>query len=134
MSRGIPPDAAELITDAPVVAHLATCTEGRPHVAPVWYGYRADEERGGYLEILTTGRKLADIRENPYVAVSIQRDHEGDAEWMVSLRGTAEIVADDAETRAAAKRINPKYGAEPSAWPENTLVRIDVGSATHRTY
>ena len=36
----IPPDVESLIEDAPVSAHLATSVDDRPHVAPVWYGYR----------------------------------------------------------------------------------------------
>jgi nitroimidazol reductase NimA-like FMN-containing flavoprotein (pyridoxamine 5'-phosphate oxidase superfamily) len=111
------------------MAHLATCSEGRPHVAPVWYDY-AD----GVVEILTTGRKLANIRENPRVALSVQKDEGGQAEWIVSLLGTAEVVEDEGATRAAESRINPKYGADSDAWTGNTLVRIAVGSVSSRTY
>lgn len=126
---GVPAEAEELIRDAPLMAHLATCRDGRPHVAPVWYGY-AD----GTIEILTTGRKLSNIRANPRVAVSIQRDDAGRAEWMVTLFGMARVIEDDAEFAAAARRINRKYGADESAWSENVLVRIDVGSASVRQY
>mgnify|MGYP006297191607 FL=1 len=111
------------------MAHLGTCLEGRPHVAPVWYRY-AD----GVVEIVTTGRKLENIRTNPRVALSIQKDVDGQARWMVSLLGTATVIADNAETAAARRRINEKYGAGPDAYAENTLVRIDIGSATYRTY
>ena len=122
-------EAEELIHDAPLMAHVATCRDGRPHVAPVWYAY-AD----GTLEILTTGRKLANLRANPRVAVSIQQDDAGRARWMVTLFGTATVIEDEAETAAAARRINRKYGADETAWAENVLVRIDVGSASVRTY
>lgn len=36
-------DAAELVTDAPYVAHVATTTADEPRVSPVWYAY--DPER-----------------------------------------------------------------------------------------
>lgn len=111
------------------MAHLATCADGRPHAAPVWYAYE-----DGVVEILTTGRKLANIRENPRVALSIQKDDAGDAEWMVSLRGTATVIEDKDETLAAARRINAKYGAGRDAYSDNVLVRIEVGSASYRTY
>ena len=125
----VPPEAERLLEREPLMAHLGTCVEGRPHVAPVWYRY-AD----GVVEIVTTGRKLANIRQNPRVSLSIQHDEAGQARWMVSLLGTATVIDDEAETAAARRRINEKYGAGPDAYAENTLVRIEIGSATYRTY
>ena len=125
----VPSEAEELLTSEPLMAHLATCSEGRPHVAPVWYDYG-----DGTLELLTTGRKLANLRANPRVAVSIQKDEGGRAQWMVTLLGTARVVADEAETREVTRRINQKYDAPADAYDENALVRVDVGSATYRTY
>ena len=125
----VPPEAEDLITAEPLMAHLATCSNGRPHVAPVWYDY--DD---GTLELLTTGRKLANLRANPRAAVSIQKDDRGDARWMVTLLGTATVVEDEAETREVTRQINEKYGAPGNAYDENTLVRVDVGSATYQTY
>ncbi len=52
----------------------------------------------------------------------------------MTLLGTATIVESEAESRAAIERINRKYGADPDAWDENVLVRIDVGSASSKTY
>jgi PPOX class probable F420-dependent enzyme len=129
MANPVPAAAEQLLTSQPLMAHFATCTEGRPHVAPVWYHY--DE---GTVEVLTTGRKLANVRENPRVAISVQKDEEGQAQWMVTLRGTATVVEDEEERRQAAARINPKYGAEPDEYPENVLVRVEVGSASYQTY
>ncbi|MFA9417287.1 pyridoxamine 5'-phosphate oxidase family protein [Natrinema sp. HArc-T2] len=125
----VPPEAERLLEDEPLMAHLGTCIDGRPHVAPVWYRY-ADE----VVEIVTTGRKLANIRQNPRVALSVQNDETGQARWMVSLLGTATVIEAEDETAAARRRINEKYGAGPDAYAENTLVRIDVGSATYRMY
>ncbi|ELY44673.1 pyridoxamine 5'-phosphate oxidase family protein [Natronorubrum sulfidifaciens] len=125
----VPPDAERRLESKPLMAHLATCLEGRPHVAPVWYRYEA-----GTVEIVTTGRKLANVRENPRVALSIQDDEAGATKWMVTLLGTATVVDDEDKTETARRRINEKYDAEPDAYAENTLVRIDVGSASYRTY
>lgn len=125
----VSPEAERLLESEPLMAHLGTCAEGRPHVAPVWYRY-AD----GVVEIVTTGRKLANIRENPRVAISVQSDEAGHTQWMVSLLGTATVVDDESETAAARRRINEKYDAESDAYAENTLVRIEVGSATYQTY
>ncbi len=125
----VPPEAAQLLESEPLIAHLGTCTEGRPHVAPVWYRYE-DET----VEIVTTGKKLDNIRSNPRVALSVQADEGGETEWMVSLLGTATIVDDETVSEQARERINKKYGASPDAYAQNDLVRIDVGSATYRTY
>lgn len=125
----VPTEAEDLLTSEPLMAHFATCAEGNPHVAPVWYAY--DE---GTLAVLTTGQKLANVRRNSHVAVSVEKSTEGRAEWMVTLLGTATVVEDAEEIRAAAQRINPKYGAPVDAHSENTLVRVEVGSATYQTY
>ncbi|QLG62320.1 pyridoxamine 5'-phosphate oxidase family protein [Halorarum salinum] len=129
MSAGIPPDIEERLVDERLVAHLATCRDGRPHVAPLWFRY--DD---GVVEIMTTGRKLENVRNNPRVALSVQEDEGGLPRWTVTLRGTATIVEDEDAAREANRRLNRKYGVEEDAWSGNELVRIHVGSATHRTY
>ncbi|MFK8214079.1 pyridoxamine 5'-phosphate oxidase family protein [Haloferax volcanii] len=128
---GLSERAASLVTSEPLMAHLATSVDDRPHVAPVWFDYAADR---GVIEVLTTGRKLENIRENPRVALSIQKDEKGQAQWKVTVLGTATVVTDDDALRDATRRINRKYGAEESAWPENELVRISVGTATVSEY
>jgi nitroimidazol reductase NimA-like FMN-containing flavoprotein (pyridoxamine 5'-phosphate oxidase superfamily) len=129
MSTGVPEAVETLLTSEPLMAHLATAVDDRPHVAPVWYQYSE-----GIVEVLTTGRKLENISANPRVALSVQSDTEGRAEWTVTLLGRATVIEDQEAIRAAAARINPKYGADPDDWAENVLVRITVGSTTHRTY
>jgi nitroimidazol reductase NimA-like FMN-containing flavoprotein (pyridoxamine 5'-phosphate oxidase superfamily) len=129
VSRTVPDEVEALVTSEPLVAHLATSVEDRPHVAPVWYLY-ADET----VEIVTGGRKLANIQENPRVALSIQKDEGGHTEWMVSLLGTATVVDNEATFEAVNRRINEKYDADEDAYPENTLVRISVGTVNYQTY
>jgi nitroimidazol reductase NimA-like FMN-containing flavoprotein (pyridoxamine 5'-phosphate oxidase superfamily) len=71
----VPTEVERLLTSEPLLAHLATCTDGRPHVAPLWY--RCDDS---VVEVVTAGRKLADIRENPYVALSVEKSGDAGAE------------------------------------------------------
>jgi len=131
-------EAVDLIGDAKLMAHLATSVDDRPHVAPVWYAY--DD---GVLSVLTGGKKLANVRRNPRVAVSIERNDDGDAEWMVSLLGTAEIHTEPAPINEAARTVFSKYlGApEDGGWdeyhrkflteePPHPLTEIEVTSAT----
>ncbi|MFB6117294.1 pyridoxamine 5'-phosphate oxidase family protein [Halosegnis sp.] len=131
-------DAERLVTDTSYVAHVATTTDGNPRVAPVWYAYRPE---AGVVEFLGSGRKVADLRENPKVALSVRNPEE---DWHVSIRGTATVIEDVTEINAAAERILPKYleGDTPEAWgvagekhtfdPEDVLVRVDVGTAVAR--
>lgn len=124
------PDAVEeRLESAPLMAHLATSVDDRPHVAPVWYRY--DDET---VAVVTTGRKLANVRENPQVALSIQAADGGDPEWAVTLLGTATVVDDEEASQQARARIHEKYGADVDSYSENVLVRIDVGSASLQTY
>jgi len=120
---------ADRLESEPLAAYLATTTEDRPHVAPVWYRYEA-----GTVEITTTGRKLSNIRENPRVALAVQKAAAGVPEWVVTLRGTAAVIEDEDANREARRRINRKYGADEDDWAENTLVRIEVGSASLTEY
>jgi PPOX class probable F420-dependent enzyme len=129
MARDVSAEAESLLTSEPLMAHLATCSDGRPHVAPVWYHYE-----DGVVELVTTGTKLRNLRENPKAALSVQKDEDGEAQWTVTMLGTATVVDDDAATRAATRRINRKYGAGDEAWDENVLVRVDVGTASVSTY
>lgn len=119
----------ERLTSERLVAYLATCYNGRPHVAPLWFLYE-DET----IEILTTGQKLANIKRNPKVTLAIQKDEDGLPEWRVLLRGHARIIEDDEVTRERNSKLNRKYGVDKNAWEENTLVRIDIGSASMSEY
>jgi nitroimidazol reductase NimA-like FMN-containing flavoprotein (pyridoxamine 5'-phosphate oxidase superfamily) len=129
MAPDIDEEIEDLLTGEPLVAHLATCRDGRPHVAPLWYVYRE-----GAIEVVTTGRKLDDIRHNDRVALSVQKDVDGDPQWGVTLRGTATVLTDEADGREVLGRINRRYGVDDDAWAENTAVRIAVGSANHWRY
>jgi nitroimidazol reductase NimA-like FMN-containing flavoprotein (pyridoxamine 5'-phosphate oxidase superfamily) len=130
MSDTVPAELERLLTGEPLPAYLATSRDDRPHVAPVWFRYESPDT----VELMTTGRKLANLRANPRVSLAVQQHDRGDPEWTVTLLGTARVVESEAETRSANRRINRKYGAPEDAWSGNTLVRVDVGSASHRTY
>ncbi|WP_232687120.1 pyridoxamine 5'-phosphate oxidase family protein [Halobacterium zhouii] len=129
MAETVPEAAEELLTSEPLVAHLGTCHDDRPHVAPVWYTYS-----DGVVEIATTGRKLANLRRNPRVALSVQKAEDGHPKWGVTLQGAASVVEDDGAAREILHRINRKYGADEDAWSENTSVRIDVHTVEYWRY
>ncbi len=129
MSAPIPREARELLTSEPRIAFLGTCREEKPHVAPLWYNYYE-----GHIEVATTGRKLANLRENDRVAISVQKDVDGSPQWGVTVQGRAEIVEDDEAGRELIRRINRRYGADEDAWTDNTPVRIAPATTAHWTY
>ena len=129
MAETVPETVESLLTSEPLIAHLATSLNDRPHAAPVWYWYADDT-----VEVVTGGKKLANIRKNPRVALSIQQDTDGHTEWMVSLLGTARVIKDDEAFSAANSRINDKYDADEDAYEQNTLVRISVGTVNYTIY
>jgi len=130
MNQEVPAAVEKRLTDATVPATMATCVDGRPHAAPLWYRYE-----DGVVEILTTGQKLENIRRNPKVALSIERDDEGMPEWEVTILGTAKIIEDDEVAREANRKLNRKYGVDEDAWEgENTLVRIEIGSVGYKEW
>lgn len=130
----VPEEIEELITDAPLSAHLATAADNRPHVAPVWYGYR-----DGVLSVITGGKKILNIRQNPRVAVSIEKQSESGPEWSVSLLGTATVVEDADRVESARKHVFRKYRGsdeevESDGGEQGALVEIEIGSATSSRY
>lgn len=101
----IDPAIETRIEGAPLSAHLATSVDDRPHVAPVWYGYR-----DGTIYTITGGRKFENVRRNPRVAVSIEgTDGRGGVEWGVTLLGRATVVADPDRIEAAEGWIYDAY-------------------------
>jgi len=134
-------EAEALVAGATEMAHLATSVDDRPHVAPVWYHYE-----DGHVYVFTGGRKLANVRRNPRVAVSIEASEDSDAQWTVTMQGTATVVEDEDRVLDWVRPVFGKYlGADVETWsdyhresleegPDTTLLDIEVGSATHTTY
>lgn len=129
MSDSVPSEVEDLLTSERLVAHLATCRDGRPHVAPLWYRYE-----DGVIEIMTTGEKLANIRANPRVALSVQKDGQGIPDWMVTVRGHARPLEDETLAKEQNSKLNRKYGVDEDAWEGNTLIRIDIGSVSYKQF
>lgn len=126
----VPDEIESRIADGKHVAFIGTCTDGHPHVAPLWYRYE-----DGMIEITTTGRKLENLRTNEHVAFSIQTaDEDGMPEWMVSIQGTATVIDDDEASDAGRARIHEKYGIDADAFSENVLVQIDIGTVSYTIF
>ncbi|MBS3761273.1 pyridoxamine 5'-phosphate oxidase family protein [Halodesulfurarchaeum sp.] len=129
MADTVPEEVESLLQSEPLAAFLATSNAHKPHVAPLWYQYE-----DGVVELTTKGRKLSNIKSNPRVSLAVQKAKAGIPEWVVTLLGTAEVLEDEAEETRVRREINEKYGAKPDAYPENTLVTIDVGAVSYTVY
>jgi nitroimidazol reductase NimA-like FMN-containing flavoprotein (pyridoxamine 5'-phosphate oxidase superfamily) len=129
------------IDGAALSAHLATSVDDRPHVAPVWYGYRE-----GTLYVQTGGKKLENARRNSRVAVSIERADDDSVEWGVTMLGHATVVTDPDRIEAADEWMYDAYdghetdgGADEEFDPgepgvDYALLEIEIGSATLQVY
>lgn len=148
-----PTEVESLISDAPVSAHLGTTVNDRPHVAPVWYGYR-----DGVLYFMTGGKKLENVRRNPRVAISIEEARGGDVKWNVTLLGRATVRDDPDRIDWASGWIYDKYdedvaedngddgdvvdsdddaqtdGGESDEAEDYALVEVTIGSVSWNVY
>ncbi|WP_338728833.1 pyridoxamine 5'-phosphate oxidase family protein [Haladaptatus sp. DJG-WS-42] len=123
----VSPTIERLLSSGRASAHLATSHDDRPHVAPVWYVY--DNSK---LYLMTGGRKLRNIAENPRVAISIENTRE--SYWAVSILGMARIVTDREKVTEIRRKLNAKYRTTATDGGESgyeyRLVEIEIGSAT----
>lgn len=127
-----------------VSAHLATSVDDRPHAAPIWFALD-DEDDAVWL--FTGGRKLANLEQNPRVALSVESaDRRGNVDWQATLLGTAHPVDDVDRAVWLQRRLATTYAmhdgdevddadtSETTADTETVstagLVRIDVASGS----
>jgi nitroimidazol reductase NimA-like FMN-containing flavoprotein (pyridoxamine 5'-phosphate oxidase superfamily) len=133
----VPDAVGDLLAGRKLMAHFATSHDDRPHVAPVWYDY---DPETATLRALTGGRKLANVRRNPRVAVSVEdHDEDGNAEWMVAMQGTARVVEDRERVVDAGRTIYATYtdaeerGVDTDGI-EGPLVEVDVANVVVHRY
>ena len=73
----------------PVLARMATVSNGHPHVVPVWFDWD-----GEYLWITAdkAHKKIKHLRNNPNLAVSIDESLGGLRFWAILMEGMAELI------------------------------------------
>jgi PPOX class probable F420-dependent enzyme len=112
------------------LAHLTTLEpDGSPQVSLVWIGIEDDELVIGHLG---SGRKIANLRRDPRVAVSIETDRTnpmGLQEYL-TLKGTARITpggAPELLQRLAEIYLGPGVTFPPmDNPPDGNVIRITV--------
>ncbi len=103
------------LTSGTRTGHAATVrSDGRPHVKPVWFVL--DGAPGGFQLLFNTGERTvkgATLRRDPRIAISV--DEPEPMYSFVIVEGTAELITDLAQVRAAATRIGGRYMGEDRA-------------------
>lgn len=118
----------EFLSDGTRTAHLATVrSNGKPHVAPVWFVLDGDDL------VLTTGARTVkgrNLRRDPNVCLSV--DQPSPAYSFVQIAGEASLSEDHGELLRWATMIGGRYMGEEqaagfgarNAVPGELLVRV----------
>jgi PPOX class probable F420-dependent enzyme len=112
------------------VARLATAdATGRPHVVPIAFALDGDRLYSvvdSKPKRTTELRRLANVRENPRVAVLVDRYDDGDWSglWWARADGAGRVLdPDDPEAPRAADLLRDRY---PRIQPIGAVLAIDV--------
>jgi PPOX class probable F420-dependent enzyme len=126
----VKPDEARARFAAARVARLATVgADGRPHLVPIVFAVDDDQIYSvvdAKPKRTTALRRLANVRENPAVAVlaDYYEDADWEALWWVRADGTGRIVDPGGdEGRRALARLAERY---PQLQPTGDVLVVDV--------
>lgn len=125
----IPPAVRALVEEGHL-AHLVTLEpDGRPQVTAVWVGIEDDEIVSAHLS--DRQRKLANIRRDPRVALSIASGRPGPhgMEPYVVIHGRARVTAGggaDLLRRLAAVYLGPEVHFVSDDAPDGFVTRIAI--------
>lgn len=113
------------------VARLATVdAEGRPHLVPIVFavdGDRIFSAVDAKPKRTTALRRLANIRENPHVALLVDHydDADWDALWWVRADGSARVVEGDEAARGLGL-LSERYAQYREQPPAGPVMAIEV--------
>jgi PPOX class probable F420-dependent enzyme len=112
------------------IARLATAdAHGRPHLVPVVFAVEDDRIYStvdAKPKRTTALRRLANVAENPAVALLVDHYDDGDwsALWWVRAEGRGRVLpAADAEARRAVERLRERY---PQQEAVGAVLAVDV--------
>ncbi|HEX8751917.1 MAG TPA: TIGR03668 family PPOX class F420-dependent oxidoreductase [Solirubrobacterales bacterium] len=113
------------------VARLATADrDGRPHLVPIAFaldGERIYSAVDAKPKRTTSLRRLANVRENPAVAVLVDHydDADWDALWWARADGHGRVLdPGDSEARRAVELLRERYPRQRAA---GAVLAVDVG-------
>ncbi len=112
------------------IAVLATAAAAQPYGVPLIYGFQDN----AFYAVLSPGRKISNIQENPHVCVTIVETKDVGKLWKsVVAMGTASFVEDDLERARALDVIRrqspgvPVRGAGGTAPLQQGYLMLRVG-------
>jgi len=118
------------------VATLATVADGQPYAVPFIYGY----EPGVFYGVLSPGRKVRNIEQNPNVCITIVQTEDTARRWRsVVATGKASWVEGVLKLGHALNTIRKQYPGNPmrsapglTALKGFHMLRVDVDELTGR--
>ncbi len=134
--KTIPEEKRKLIDaflEKPLIARMATADRhAHPHVVPVWYAW---DGTSIWISSFASTRKVAELRQNPYLSISIDVAEQNGATRAVILEGKSELITEPREFVASQSHwIYKRYlgdegvlAKEPQSWihdPENLLIKL----------
>ena len=120
----------ETFLSVPRMARMATVSNGKPHLVPVWYYY----DGTNILVTATKGTKRTEnIKINPYVSIAIDVV-DGKPEDISYLNAKAVIIEGEAEIRydtngSFAKKMYERYVGKDAL--KNPMVQFSIGMPRH---
>ena len=123
-----PQEARERFAAARVARLASADAKGRPHLVPIVFAVDADRVYSvvdAKRKRSTALRRLANVRENPSVAVLVDHyDEDWDALWWVRADGRGRVLdPEPAEARHALALLAARY---PQQRPAGAVLAIDV--------
>ncbi len=135
-ARDLTGDEIDALIADNFVATLATVGDGQPYAVPFIYGY----EQGIFYGVLSPGRKVRNIEQNPNVCVTIVQTEDNARRWRsVVATGKASWVEGVLNLGHALNTIRKQYPGNPvrsapglSALKGFHMLRVDVETLTGR--
>lgn len=114
--------------DARAIAHLATIgPDGEPQTSPVWFHWDEDLIK---VSVYETSQKMANIRRDPRVSVSIV--DPSDPYRYLEIRGTAVIHRRDPEMGFLTRMSGKYLGLDHYPWAQEEDVEVVISIEPRR--
>jgi PPOX class probable F420-dependent enzyme len=128
------PQASERLVRARIARLATTGGDGQPHLVPVTFAVDGDR---AYIAIdhkpktTTNLRRLANIRENPMVALLADHyDEDWDRLWWVRADGRARVIDEGPDLEHPLDILAAKYRQYREVRPAGPVIVIDIERVT----
>lgn len=107
-------EVRQFLADERVVNVATLGPDGRPHLAPLWYGFL-----DGCIAFTTYGRsqKVRNLERDPRVTVLVEGGHDYEELRGVELVGTGQVLRDAALAEELGRSIRERYYGDSASGP-----------------